>query len=87
MSKHVSPLIFYIDFGHEIGIKTSSAQITERYQPELLLGKLLVAVVNFPNKQIGPIQSECFVTGFQKSEAGVVLCVPDTDVPVGTKLL
>ena len=56
--------ILHVDFGHEIGIKKSSAQITERYQPELLLGKLVVAVVNFPNKQIGPIQSECLVTGF-----------------------
>ena len=79
--------ILHVDFGHEIGIKKSSAQITERYQPELLLGKLVVAVVNFPNKQIGPIQSECLVTGFHDSDAGVVLCVPDTDVPVGTKLL
>ena len=79
--------ILHVDFGHEIGIKKSSAQITERYQPELLLGKLVVAVVNFPNKQIGPIQSECLVTGFHDSDAGVVLCVPDTEVPVGTKLL
>ena len=77
--------ILHVDFGHEIGIKKSSAQITERYQPELLLGKLVVAVVNFSNKQIGPIQSECLVTGFHDSD-GVVLCVP-TDVPVGTKLL
>ena len=79
--------ILHVDFGHDIGIKKSSAQITERYQPELLLGKLVVAVVNFPNKQIGPIQSECLVTGFHDSDAGVVLCVPDTEVPVGTKLL
>lgn len=78
--------ILHVDFGHEIGIKKSSAQITERYQPELLLGKLVVAVVNFPNKQIGPIQSECLVTGFHDSD-GVVLCVPDTEVPVGPKLL
>ena len=47
----------------------------------------MVAVVNFPKKQIGPIQSECLVTGFHDSDAGVVLCVPDTDVPLGTKLL
>ena len=71
----------------QIGLCNKAAQITERYQPELLLGKLVVAVVNFPNKQIGPIQSECLVTGFHDSDAGVVLCVPDTDVPVGTKLL
>jgi tRNA-binding protein len=84
---HKPAYILHVDFGHDIGIKKSSAQITERYQPELLLGKLVVAVVNFPNKQIGPNQSECLVTGFHDSDAGVVLCVPDTDVPVGSKLL
>ena len=79
--------ILHVDFGHEIGIKKSSAQITERYQPVLLLGKLVVAVVNFPKKQIGPIQSECLVTGFHDEDAVVVLCVPDTYVPLGAKLL
>lgn len=84
---HKPAYILHVDFGPDIGIKKSSAQITARYQPDLLLGKLVVAVVNFPNKQIGPIQSECLVTGFHDSETGVVLCVPDADVPVGTKLL
>ncbi|KDC15777.1 tRNA-binding protein [Bordetella bronchiseptica] len=56
--------ILHVDFGAEIGVKKSSAQVTHLYQPETLLGKLVVAVVNFPKKQIGPLQSECLVTGF-----------------------
>jgi len=79
--------ILYVDFGKELGIKKSSAQITDLYQPDQLIGKLVVAVVNFPKKQIGPIQSECLVTGFHNEAGQVVLCTPDTDVPLGTKLL
>ena len=80
-------LVLQIDFGAEIGIKKSSAQITQLYQPENLIGKLVVAVINFPKKQIGPIQSECLVTGFHNQDGHVALCVPDLDVPLGTKLL
>lgn len=79
--------ILQVDFGEELGIKKSSAQITHLYQPEDLIGKLVVAVVNFPKKQIGPIQSECLVTGFHNKDGHVALCVPDLDVPLGTKLL
>ncbi|MCL6237660.1 MULTISPECIES: tRNA-binding protein [Acinetobacter] len=79
--------ILHVDFGEELGIKKSSAQITQLYQPENLLGKLVVAVVNFPKKQIGPIQSECLVTGFHNAEGYVALCVPDAEIPLGTKLL
>lgn len=79
--------ILHIDFGDEIGIKKSSAQITSLYKPEELLGKLIVAVVNLPEKQIGPHMSECLVTGFHNSHGEVALCVPDKDVPLGTKLL
>ncbi|BCX75651.1 tRNA-binding protein [Acinetobacter bereziniae] len=79
--------ILHVDFGEEIGIKKSSAQITQLYQPENLIGKLVVAVINFPKKQIGPIQSECLVTGFHNQDGHVALCVPDLDVPLGTKLL
>jgi tRNA-binding protein len=79
--------ILHVDFGPELGIKKSSAQITQLYTPEELEGKLVVAVVNFPKKQIGPIQSECLVTGFHNSEGHVALCVPDKPVPLGTKLL
>ena len=76
-----------IDFGEAIGIKKSSAQITSLYTPDELIGKLVVAVVNFPSKQIGPLMSECLVTGFHNEHGEVALCVPDKPVPVGTKLL
>ncbi len=79
--------ILQVDFGPELGIKKSSAQITDLYTPETLVGRLVVAVVNFPKKQIGPIQSECLVTGFHNAEGHVALCVPDQDVPLGTRLL
>jgi tRNA-binding protein len=76
-----------VDFGPEIGVKKSSAQITDLYAPEALLGRLVVGVVNFPPKQIGPWMSECLVTGFHDAQGRVALCVPDQDVPLGSKLL
>jgi len=79
--------VLQIDFGEEIGQKQSSAQITHLYRPEELVGKLVVAVVNFPRKQIGPLMSECLVTGFHNDKGEVALCVPDKPVPPGTKLL
>jgi tRNA-binding protein len=79
--------VLQVDFGPELGIKKSSAQITALYSPAQLVGRLVVAVVNFPRKQIGSIQSECLVTGFHNERGEVVLCIPDRDVPVGSKLL
>ena len=76
-----------VDFGPELGQRKSSAQITAHYQPEELVGRLVVAVVNFPKKQIGPLMSECLVTGFHDADGAVALCVPDRDVPLGTRLL
>ena len=76
-----------VDFGPELGQRKSSAQITAHYQPEELVGRLVVAVVNFPKKQIGPLMSECLVTGFHDTDGAVALCVPDKDVPLGTRLL
>lgn len=76
-----------VDFGPEIGVKRSSAQITQRYTPQDLVGRLVVAVVNFPAKQIGPLMSECLVTGFHDADGHVALCVPDAEVPLGTRLL
>ncbi len=75
-----------IDFGPEIGIKKSSAQITTHYKKSDLLGRLVVAVVNFPPKQIGPMMSECLVTGFHDANHAVRLCLPDGEVPLGAKL-
>jgi len=75
----------WVDFGEEIGVRKSSAQITKLYGMDELVGKQVVAVVNFPVKQIGPMKSECLVTGFYR-EDGVVLAVPDKEVPNGLKL-
>jgi len=79
--------VLKVDFGPELGTRKSSAQITDLYQPADLVGRLVVAVVNFPKKQIGPLQSECLVTGFHDEAGRVALCVPDMAVPLGTKLL
>ena len=78
--------LLQVDFGPELGIKKSSAQITHHYTPEALIGKQVVAVVNFPKKQIGPVMSECLVTGFPDANGHVVLCVPDQNVPLGAPL-
>lgn len=79
--------VLQIDFGEEIGMRKSSAQITALYRSEDLVGRLVVAVVNFSKKQIGPLTSECLVTGFHDANGEVALCVPDRDVPLGTRLL
>ncbi len=79
--------VLQIDFGEELGLRKSSAQITALYAPEELVGKLVVAVLNFPKKQIGPLMSECLVIGFHNAEGEVALCVPDRNVPLGARLL
>ncbi|WP_299257374.1 tRNA-binding protein [uncultured Kushneria sp.] len=79
--------VLQVDFGPEIGVRKSSAQITELYNSDTLVGRLVVAVTNFPPKQIGPIMSECLVTGFHNEDGAVALCVPDQDVPLGTRLM
>ncbi|WP_445457079.1 tRNA-binding protein [Flavobacterium sp. HNIBRBA15423] len=75
-----------IDFGSEIGIKKSSAQITTHYKLEDLIGKQIIAVVNFPKKQIGNFMSECLVLGLVGKEKDVVLLSPDFPVPNGLKM-
>ena len=76
----------WIDFGPEIGEKKSSAQITAHYAPETLLGKMVMAVVNFPARQIGPVRSEVLVLGFHDHDDGIVLAGPDVPVPPGARL-
>ena len=75
-----------INFGIEIGIKKSSAQITKRYQKEDLLGKQIVAVVNFPKKQIGKFMSECLVLGSVGTENDIVLLTSDMKVENGLRI-
>ncbi|MDP2723693.1 MAG: tRNA-binding protein [Bacteroidales bacterium] len=75
-----------VDFGGEIGIKKSSAQITDLYTKEELLNKQVIGVVNFPPKQIGSFISECLITGFANETGAIVLAVPDKKVPDGVKL-
>lgn len=79
--------ILHVDFGDELGVRKASAQITDLYRAEELVGRLVVAVLNFPPKQIGPIKSQCLVTGFHNEQGQVALCVPDKSVPLGARLL
>jgi tRNA-binding protein len=74
-----------IDFGPEIGVRTSSAQITN-YAREELEGRLIVAVVNFPPRQIGPVRSEVLCLGASDEEGRVILLAPDAEVPLGSRI-
>lgn len=76
----------WVDFGPEIGEKKSSAQITAHYQPEDLIGKQVLAVVNFPPRQIGKFLSEVLVLGLPDAAGEVVLLTPDLDVPLGGRM-
>ena len=80
-------IILVIDFGPEIGIKKSSAQITVHYKPEDLVGRQVMAVVNFPPHQIGPIRSEVLTLGFEDPDGAIVLAATDKPVPNGQKLM
>ncbi|MEZ4748852.1 MAG: tRNA-binding protein [Calditrichia bacterium] len=77
----------WVDFGADIGVKQSSAQITAHYCLSELIGKQVIGVVNFPPKQIGPFISECLVTGFHDQNGDVILAIPEKPVPNGTRLL
>lgn len=76
-----------IDFGPEIGIKKSSAQITVHYKPEDLIGRQIMAVVNFPPRQIGPVRSEVLTLGFEDEAGAIVLAAIDKPIPNGRKLM
>ena len=76
----------WVDFGEELGVKRSSAQITRHYEPEDLLGRQVLAVTNFPPRQIGKFMSEVLVVGVPDSDGEVVLIGPDEEVPVGGRL-
>ena len=76
----------WIDFGPEIGERKSSAQVTAHYTPETLVGRQVLAVVNFPPRQIGPFRSEVLVLGLPDDKGEVVLLRPDIDVPLGGRL-
>jgi len=75
-----------IDFGPEIGEKKTSAQITTHYTPETLMGRQVMAVVNFPPRQIGPVRSEVLTLGVGDEEGGIVLLAPDLKVPNGQRM-
>jgi tRNA-binding protein len=78
--------VLELDFGPDIGVLTSSSQITVHYTLQSLIGRQVIAVVNFPPKQIGNVTSGCLVTGFYDADGAVVLAVPDAAVPNGTRL-
>ncbi|WP_411289979.1 tRNA-binding protein [Sphingorhabdus sp.] len=78
--------VLTIDFGTQIGVKKSSAQITEHYTCAELPGRLVAAVVNFPPRQIGKIMSEVLTLGFPDASGAVVLFAPDREVPIGSRL-
>ena len=76
----------WIDFGPEIGERRSSAQITKHYAPETLVGRQVLAVVNFPPRQIGPFRSEVLTLGLADAEGAIVLVAPERAVPVGARM-
>ncbi len=84
---HNPSYIITADFGEEIGIKKTSAQITALYGKTELIGRQIVGVVNFPAKQIGPIRSEFLLTGFYRDDKEVVIAIPERPVANGSRLL
>lgn len=82
----VPAIKLWVNFGDALGEKKSSAQITAHYTPEGLIGKRVMAVVNFPPRQIGKFMSEILVLGVSDADGGIVLLTPDKDVPLGERM-
>ncbi|MGB1234716.1 MAG: tRNA-binding protein [Planktomarina sp.] len=82
----VPAIKLWVDFGGELGVKKSSAQITAHYTPEGLIGKQVMAVVNFPPRQIGKVKSEVLVLGVSDADGGIVLLSPDQPTPLGARM-
>ena len=76
----------WVDFGDELGVKKTSAQVTVHYTPEGLIGRQVMAVVNFPPRQIGKFMSEVLVLGYSDADGAIVLATPDKDVPNGRRM-
>ena len=76
----------WVDFGDEIGVRKTSAQVTVHYTPENLIGKQVMGVVNFPARQIGPFMSEFLVLGVPAAEGAIVLVGPDQNTPIGGRM-
>lgn len=76
----------WLDFGADLGERKSSAQLTRHYTPEALVGRAVLAVVNFPPRQIGPMRSEVLVLGVPDADGEVVLVTPEREVPLGGRL-
>ena len=83
---HKPAIKLWVDYGPEVGIKKSSAQITAHYTPEALVGRQVMGVVNFPPRQIGPFMSEALVLGLHDAEGRVILIGPDREIPNGEKM-
>lgn len=83
---HKPAYIVKVDFGRNVGVRKTSARITDLYTKEELLGRQIIGVVNFPAKQIGPMRSEFLLTGFYTDEGAVVIAVPERPVTNGAKL-
>ncbi len=84
---HIPAYRIRADFGPQLGVKTTSARITTLYTKADLLGRLILGVLNFPPKRIGPVLSEFLLTGFARDDGAIVLAIPERDVPLGARLL
>jgi tRNA-binding protein len=76
----------WVDFGGDIGVRKTSAQVTAHYTPESLIGRQVMAVVNFPPRQIGPFMSEILVLGVPDEDGAIVLVTPDQETPIGVRM-